>query len=232
MDTKVYELEVNAYLFKTLNLNESSGHIARIIDSLLVKDDDYLKMHNDKCFKEYCFSNFNGAEKDYTFKEGNVYSFRIRTISLDLANYIKDNLRGSYTDEMQILGVKMKLVPKKYIEKIYSVTPTICRFKNSDYWRETYTISQVEEMIVVNLLRKYEQHTGIKLPSNTDIFNSIKIKNKRPIPTKYKNVYLLGDFMEFDMMKTSLAQDIAYFALGVGIGEINARGFGYANYSY
>ena len=68
------------------------------------------------------------------------------------------------------------------------------------------------------------------MSDNIEVFNFIKLKNKRPIPTKYKNICLLGDKFEFKVSNNPIAQELLYLALGTGLGEMNARGFGFTNY--
>lgn len=49
---------------------------------------------------------------------------------------------------------------------------------------------------------------------------------------KYKNISLLGDKISFKVSENDMAQEISNFALGVGVGEINSRGFGFVNYRW
>ena len=48
----------------------------------------------------------------------------------------------------------------------------------------------------------------------------------------YKNVVLLGDKLSLTISKDERAQELAYMALGTGIGENNARGCGFLSYRY
>ena len=49
---------------------------------------------------------------------------------------------------------------------------------------------------------------------------------------QYKNVRLLGDKIRLSILDDKLSQTLAYFALGVGIGEMNSRGAGFLNYRW
>ena len=55
---------------------------------------------------------------------------------------------------------------------------------------------------------------------------------KRSIPMKYKKIKLLGDKVRLSILDDEFAQELAYLSLGVGIGEMNARGAGFVNYRW
>lgn len=229
MKINVLEMDIKVYLSKNINSNESNGQICELIDSVLAKEEKYLKMHNDRGFKNYCFNNFYPMEEDYVYKEGNIYTFKLRSVDKDLVKYIEDNMKNAYTKSIKVLNITSRVIPRKHIDKVFSITPTVLKFENG-YWRGSNSVGDVEDRIVNNLKKKYEQYCGVELSKNIEIFNFIKFKNKRPIPTKYKNICLLGDKFEFKVSNSPMAQELLYFALGTGLGEMNSRGFGFTNY--
>lgn len=229
MKVTVLEMDIKVYLSENINSNESNEYICELIDSVLAKEEKYLKMHNDIGFKKYCFNNFYPMEKDYIYKEGNIYTFKLRSVDKDLVKYIEDNMKNSYTKSIKVLSITSRVIPKKHIDKVFSITPTVIKFE-SGYWRSSNSIEDIENRIVKNLKKKYKQYCGVELSDNIEVFNFIKLKNKRPIPTKYKNVCLLGDKFEFKVSNNPIAQELLYLALGTGLGEMNARGFGFTNY--
>lgn len=229
MKVTVLEMDIKVYLSENINSNESNEYICELIDSVLAKEEKYLKMHNDIGFKKYCFNNFYPMEKDYIYKEGNIYTFKLRSVDKDLVKYIEDNMKNSYTQSIKVLNITSRVIPKKHIDKVFSITPTVMKFE-SGYWRDSNSIEDIENRIIKNLKKKYKQYCGVELSDNVEVFNFIKLKNKRPIPTKYKNICLLGDKFEFKVSNNPIAQELLYLALGTGLGEMNARGFGFANY--
>ena len=229
MKVTVLEMDIKVYLSENINSNESNEYICELIDSVLAKEEKYLKMHNDIGFKKYCFNNFYPMEKDYIYKEGNIYTFKLRSIDKDLVKYIEDNMKNSYTKSIKVLNITSRVIPKKHIDKVFSITPTVMKFE-SGYWRDSNSIEDIENRIIKNLKKKYKQYCGVELSDNVEVFNFIKLKNKRPIPTKYKNICLLGDKFEFKVSNNPIAQELLYLALGTGLGEMNARGFGFTNY--
>lgn len=58
------------------------------------------------------------------------------------------------------------------------------------------------------------------------------MKNHKPIAVPYKGRKLLGDKICFQAAENEQAQALLYMALGTGLGEMNARGCGFANYRY
>ena len=229
MKCTVLEMDVKVYLSKNINSNESNGSICELIDGTLAKDNKYLDLHKDTKFKNYCFNNFYPMEEDYIYKEGKIYTFKIRSIDKDLVRYLEKNMKNAYTDEIKVLSITSRVVPKKHIDKVFSITPLIFKFEDG-YWRNSHSVRDIEDRIIGNLKKKYKQYSGIDLPAYIDIFNVMKLKNKKPLPTKYKDVCLLGDKIEFKVSNNPTAQELLYFSLGVGLGEMNSRGFGFMNY--
>lgn len=229
MKITVLEMDIKVYLSQNINSNESNEYICELIDSVLAKEEKYLKIHKDTGFKKYCFNNFYPMEKDYIYKEGNIYTFKLRSIDQELVKYIENNMKNSYTKSIKVLNITYRVIPKKHIDKVFTITPTVMKFEDG-YWRGSNSIDDVEIRIVNNLKKKYKQCFETELPDNLDLFNFIKLKNKKPIPTKYKNICLLGDKFEFKVSNNPLAQELLYFALGTGLGEMNPRGFGFINY--
>ena len=189
MKVTVLEMDIKVYLSENINSNESNEYICELIDSVLAKEEKYLKMHNDIGFKKYCFNNFYPMEKDYIYKEGNIYTFKLRSVDKDLVKYIEDNMKNSYTKSIKVLNITSRVIPKKHIDKVFSITPTVMKFE-SGYWRDSNSIEDIENRIIKNLKKKYKQYCGVELSDNIEVFNFIKLKNKRPIPTKYKNICL------------------------------------------
>ena len=72
----------------------------------------------------------------------------------------------------------------------------------------------------------------MKINEDVDIFTLITIDNKKPIATSLKNRTLLGDKLTLYVAENETAQNLAYFALGSGLLELNSRGMGFLNYSY
>ena len=71
-----------------------------------------------------------------------------------------------------------------------------------------------------------------KIDEDFDLYTVIELKNKKPVAMEYKSIKLLGDKVQIQVADNKRAQDLWYFALGVGLGEMNARGCGFLNYRW
>lgn len=117
------------------------------------------------------------------------------------------------------------------ISKLYSVTPVILK-NDFGYWKAEMSLPEYEERLVVNLIKKYQSFTGEKIEEDVHLYDSILFKNKMPVKIPYKNIHLLGDKIDLEIANNEMAQKLAYFALGVGLGENNSRSCGFVNYKY
>lgn len=226
---KVYELQLKVFLLKNIDNKNALEKISELIDKSLSRSDEFYKFHQKNMFKNYCFNSLYNLERDGIYKEGGIYSIIIRTINEQLSEYFKNNLVNEYTQHMKALTIESRVIPKKYIEKTYSITPVIIK-TDKGYWKQELTLGDYEERLKVNLIKKYNTYFNTKLDENFELFNMFEFNNKKPIAIPYKNISLLGDKLTLHIAENEIAQNLAYFAIGVGIGEINARGAGFVNY--
>ena len=65
-------------------------------------------------------------------------------------------------------------------------------------------------------------------------YTQITFLNKKPVPLSYdsKKIKLLGDKINLKIADNKQAQELTYFMLGAGLGELNSRGAGTCNYRY
>lgn len=225
----VYEIRIKVYLLKSISFSESISQIGELIDTTFGKDEKYKMFHQKNAFKYYTFASFFPLEKDKIYKEGNIYSLQIRTVDENLKNFFMDNLKNAYTDNMKSLTISCNTVKQKLIEQIYSITPFVMKF-DKGYWKGHENIDTVFNRIKVNLIKKYNAFYNLKIDEDFDFFNHFNLNNKLPISIEYKNIKMLGDKGSFIIDSNPMAQKLAYFALGTGIGEMSSRGFGFVNY--
>ncbi len=228
---KVYEIKVKSYLLKDIDLNNIQNEICNIIDKALSRDDKWLEFHKKNIYKNYCFDAMYPIEKDKVYKCGNIYTFTIRTINKELADYFNTVLANEYNDLIKCLTTEIRILPKKIIEKIYSLTPVIIK-NDSGYWRENLSLEDFEKRLKENLIKKYNYINNTKIDEDFDLYLSIEFKNKKPYAVNYKNIKLLGDKISINISDNKIAQDLAYMALGTGLCEFNSRGGGFMNYRW
>ena len=228
---KVYEIKLKLVLLNDIKLNDGQIEICNIIDSFLAKDEKWLEFHKDNKFKNYCFNSFYPLEEDKIYKKDKVYSLIIRTIDKDLAEYFNENLHNSNNDMIRCLTSNIRIIPKKHIEKIYSITPIVIKTDNG-YWKDILSLKEFEERIKINLIKKYNEINNTKINEDFDFYTNLEFKNKKPCSINYKNVKLLGDKISLNISDDKISQKLAYMALGTGIGEMNSRGLGMVNFRY
>ena len=228
---KVYNLDIKVYLLNDIYLNKMQQSIASVIDLTLSQSQKYIDFHNSIGYKFYCFNGLYPMEKNGVYKEDNIYTFQLRTIDKDLCEYLIRELRDIITNDIKVLKCDLKIIPKKHIEKIFSITPLIIK-DDKGYWREHMSLKEFEERIKINLIKKYNKFTGEKIDENFEFYTAIEFKNRKPISIDYKNIKLLGDKLQLTIADDKLSQKIAYMALGTGLGENNARGLGFVNFRW
>lgn len=227
----ILQLNVKCYLNNNIKEEDVLNQIRFCIDLTLGKNKEFLEFHNKNCFKNYSFNSFYPIEFNKVYKEDNIYTFQIRTADKNLAMYLSEELPKVFTDCIKILKVDIKIINKKHLSKIYSLTPAVMK-NDFGYWKGNMSLEDYEKRIKVNLIKKYNEFTGEKINENFQLFNSIEMKNNKPISVKYKGINLLGDKVSLNVADDEVSQCIAWFAVAVGILENNSAGFGYMNFRY
>lgn len=67
-----------------------------------------------------------------------------------------------YTSYIKALTIDVKVIPRKYISTIYSLTPVVIKTDNG-YWKGKLSLNEYEERIKENLIKKYNQFFSEKL---------------------------------------------------------------------
>lgn len=232
---KVYEIRLKVYLLQDIPYERTYTVMSDYIDSCLAKDEKYRKLHETNQYKYYCFDNPYPTEKNGIYKKDQIYTVRIRAVDEELANYLGWNLANHYNNEVKGLTREIKLIPKKMISQVYTVTPAV--IKNSDgdskgYWKSFMSFDEFENRIKSNLIKKFNSIHGTKIDEDFDLYNQIELINKKPITVPYKGIKLLGDKFCIEVADNERAQSLVYMALGSGFCELNARGCGFVNYKY
>lgn len=235
---KVYEIRLKIYLLQDIMQEQAYLAFSEYVDTYLSKNAEFLKLHKENCFKQYCFDQPYPVEKDGIYKKDCTYTVRIRTVDFDLLRYMQENISNHYTGRIKGLTHNVRIIPKKMIAELYSVTPVVIKCEADErnntggYWRKCINFEQYEERLKSNLIKKYNSFMKTKINEDFSLYNQIELLNHKPIAVPYKNIKLLGDKICIHANENEQAQELLYMAAGVGIGELNARGFGFANYKY
>lgn len=228
----IHELSVKVYLLESITAADVMSKIAILIDGTLGKSEEYLRFHQENKYKGYSFDGFFRVEQEGVYHQGNIYTFRIRTVDLALAEFFEKNLFTAYTQDIKVLTVTKRNIAKKHIEKLFSITPSVIK-NDFGYWRSNMTIEDYERRIKENLIKNYNTYYGKKIDEDFEMFTHMEFNNRKPIAVPFKNnISLLGDKITLHVSENEMAQSLAYFALGVALGENGSRGFGFCGYKY
>lgn len=229
-EINVYQIDCKIYLLKNLELRSMLYEISSFIDRSLCKDEMMLEFHKKREYKNYVHSGFKEIEKDKLYKQGKIYNFSIRCIDKKLKDYFSLFLKDTSTDTMKGLVTIEKIIPRNYIEKLYTLTPALIKL-NGGYWKGNINFSTYEKRLIDNSIKKAKAILGEDFSEDFLLYNYIKVLNNKPILSRFKNISLLGDKIELNIADNERAQQIAYILLGTGILENNSRGYGFVNYS-
>lgn len=227
----VYEIKLNLYLLKDIRLVEATETISQFIDQGLAKTDELLTLHNKNCFKYYTFNLLYPLENDQRYKKDRIYTLMIRTVDARLAKFFNEELVHQYDRNMKGLTSQIRIIPRKMIEKIYSITPVILKSEQG-YWKGNLTFEEYENRLKSNLIKKYNNYMNTKIDENFPLYDSIEFINGKPIGILYKDIKLLGDKLSLAISTDKWSQELAYFSLGAGVLENNSRGAGFMNYRW
>lgn len=228
---QVYQIRLKIYMLQDVSLNLIQTKLAAFIDKGFATDEALLQFHEENKFKNYCFDLPYPIERKKVYKSGNIYTVTIRTIDEKLARYFYEVCVNNFTKEIKGLTAEIKIIPKKIIECLYTLTPVILK-DDAGYWRTNMKREELEERLKVNLIKKWNDFEQEKLEENFPLYTMIEFLNDAPIGMQYKNVKLLGDKLRIQIADDEISQNMAYLALGTGLGEMNARGAGFVNYRW
>lgn len=226
----VYEIQWKLCLLKDVVAEEVPAEIAKLIDSTLATN-DLLDFHESNKYKNYCFDSLYPVPADKIYRNETICSVRIRTISNELAQFFSNKLNHQYNYSLQGLSSSIKIIPRKQINKVFSLTPMILKFEGG-YWKNVISFEEFEERFKVNLIKKYNLIMNTKIEEDFPLYTSLKLLNNKPVSMKYKDVSLLGDKIEMVIASNETAQELMYMALGTGLGEMNSRGAGFINFRW
>ena len=88
----VFEYQCKLKFLKSISHKTIAGKINYFLDSVLAKDQEFLQYHEHKGYKYYVTDAPWPIEKDGIYKEGKVYTLRIRTVKQELAEFFSEKL--------------------------------------------------------------------------------------------------------------------------------------------
>lgn len=228
---KVYENRVRVYLLKDIPFKELQNVLANFVDSALCQNEKLISFHEENRYKFYSIGTLWPVERGMTYKKDQLYTLTVRTTEPKLARYFSDVLRNCHTQTIKGLTVENRIIPRKMIDEIYSLSPILIK-TSEGYWRSHMSLDEYEKRLFVNTVKKYNSFTGQQIEEDFPLYTNITFLNKHPIVCGYKNINLLGDKLRLQIADDEKSQELAYFILGTGLGEVNSRGAGFCNFRW
>lgn len=228
---RVYQIRIKLYLLQDIALKQIQTKLTALIDKGFVGNEALMRMHEENRYKNYVYDLPYPIEKDKIYRAGKIYSVTIRTIDDTLANYFHEICVNQFTEVIKGLTSEIQIIPKKLIGSIYTLTPAVLKDEKG-YWKGHMKLEEFEERLKVNLIKKWNTVSEIKMEEDFQLYTLLEFLNEGPVAMEYKNIRLLGDKLRLQIADNPRAQDLAYMALGTGILEMNSRGAGFVNYRW
>ena len=232
-----YELKCKVYIKQDIKFFDVYEHISKYISFCIAKDREFYYLHKSNSFKFYTFDSFYPISKDKIYKKDNLYSFRIRTISKKLADFLNTNLKKNINNSsFLVVDIMIDTVLYSFVKELYTLTPTIITTKDLTYWtiQKNGDINLLIQSLHNNLVKKYITYYKKLIKTDYNFIKSLELKNKEPVVIKItknsKSIKLFGNKFRIIPNDDELSQKLAFLAIGAGLGEKNSYGGGFCIY--
>lgn len=223
-----YELTCTTLLLKDIYFDSVGEELGKNISNSMLLDSELANIHESKGYKYYVYDSLYPRERDKTYKKGNVYIFRIRSIDKELILKFRKTLSNySSKDGIQILSTEIKTYRQFYITELYTVTPAVATVDDR-FWVRGDSIELLDRRINENLIKKYQDYYGEDINTKESFIQAIELKNYKPIGFVYKDIRLIGNKFNILVKSDEVSQKLAFLALGTGLLEKNSsNGMGF-----
>lgn len=226
----VYELEAMIHVNDDIHFTKCLSELGSWMKTAFLVDKKLTKLHGERGYKGYVFSNLIRGEKDGVYKRGYVYTWKIRGVSRELLvsiqRALKEERGGVFT---YLSGRVNEFSPtrKGVIEKLKTVNPIV--MNGLGMVPDDFDMLGVKRAIEGNIEKKYRKFVGGEIRGHDFIYR-INVTSRNPIGIPYKDITFLGFQYEIYVKEDALSQAYAELALATGLGEKNsAVGTGYVN---
>lgn len=227
-----YELKVKVKLKNNIKIEEAAYKIGIFINNSMLNNPLLKKLHEEKFYK-YVYDTFYPIERDKLYKKDKTYSFRLRSINLQLLNKMAMAIYNHEYADIQAIDADLNMVEVKQIKELYTLKPVITTEDNGGPWiNGKGSLETLKNKLNGNLEKKLNQCAGTEEYKDTGMFiENIEITNRVPIKYKYKSVTLLGNKFRIEVKQDEKSQEKALIALALGLGEKGSSlGAGFCGY--
>lgn len=226
----VYELVAKVHVNDDVHFTKSLDELGSWFKKSFEGDSYLEKMHGERGYKGYVFSNLFHGEKDGVYKRGHVYTWRVRAVSEELLIRMHRALKRTRGGTFTFLSghvTTFSLTRNGVIEKLKTVNPIV--MNGLGMVPDEFDVLGVKRAIEGNIEKKYRKFVGGEIRGH-EFISRINVVSRNPLGIKYKDITFLGFQYEIYVKEDALSQAYAELALATGLGEKNsAVGTGYVN---
>ncbi len=228
-----FELGIGVLLKDDIHFRDSFEIISKVINKTMFSDTELAKLHKENRFKYYVFDSFLPTQKDGIYKEGNMYTFRIRSFNGEFIDKIALLIKKTKQEYLDVKIVEKRIIKQRFLTKILSITPVVVTLKNDNneiyHWtfEKGGDIMKLSNALQNNLIKKYESFFGEKLEPTQNFIQLLQIKNNKPQTINYKGIRLFGNKFFIVPNEDETSQKLAFTAIACGLGEKNSIGGGF-----
>ena len=231
---KYFELTCTAYIKKDILFRDSFEKLSKYISFSMAQTNEFKELHNSDGFKFYTFNNFYPIEKSKIYKQGNSYTFSIRSFNENLIDQLITSLRENINNpNFLVIQSQKKAIKEFFISELYSITPVIVSVENGFFWtmEKDGDIIKLYKQLHSNLDRKYISLYNKKPQVKDNFIQLLEIKNRVPQTIQNhrngKSFRFFGNKFKIVPREDEVSQKLAFLALGCGLGEKNSFGGGF-----
>ncbi len=228
-----FESIIAITLKKDIAFQDIQQTISNFINKAMLYDKTLSNKHKENDFKYYVFNGFTPIQKDGIYKKSNMYKFKLRSADNEFIDKMQYLLKKTKSEYINVEIIEQKFIKQHFISKIQTITPVVISLKNKEgkiyHWtfEKSGDIMQLQKSLQNNLIKKYEGFFKEKIEPVQNFIQLIEIKNKKPQTINYKGIKLFGNKFLIAPNEDEISQKLAFFALGVGLGEKNSLGCGF-----
>lgn len=175
-----YELKIKVKLKKEIKMEEASYKIGVFINHSMLNTPLLKKLHEEKFYK-YVFDTFYPIERDKLYKKDKIYSFRLRSINLQLLNKMAMAIYNHEYGDIKAIDADLNMIEVNQIKELYTLKPVVVTEDNGGLWiNGKNSIETLIRKLNENLEKKLNQSAGTDEYRDTGIFiDNIEITNNK-----------------------------------------------------
>ena len=155
---KVYEIKIKVFLLCDIRKEYAMETICNLIDESMSQNEQMLAYHQGQGIKAYSFDSFYPVEQSSVYQREKIYTFRIRTVNPDLAQFFSATVPKQATKSIKALISEQRIIPQNPIDKVFTLTPAVVQ--TDSYWRQHLNQHEFETLLTNNLRSKYRLPMG------------------------------------------------------------------------